>query len=256
MEVRVENADGGGRIDRESITTSRLADRLGAGSEVHAERLPAVLAHIGVEPGDLVAVPLDDLSAASAVADADLPRSDKAAFNDVPRHHPERVSHAVSRRGSKPALRMRALSAGACARADFAGSVAASRRRWASRSKSRLRSRANMRYVSSIAPPSIALALEGRATTPEGHGESCLSWKRRLPIFGDEPQPACLRSRLAAGACIELAQDRRHVMVDRSAREKEPFRDLGVLKPLRHEREYVDLARGQVGRVSSGRRTR
>ena len=45
-------------------------------------------------------------------------------------------------------------------------------------------------------------------------------------------------------------------MVDRSAREKEPFRDLGVLEPLRHEREYVDLARGQVGRVSSGRRTR
>src|SRR4029453_4004781 len=60
-------------------------------------------------------------------------------------------------------------------------------------------------------------------------------------------------ARLAASARAELAEDRRHVMIDRLAGDKEPLGDIGVTQALRDQREPLDLAAGQTRGVVPGR---
>src|SRR5262249_45609610 len=78
--VRVEDANGRDRIDGKGVPRSALPNRLGTRRLVHAERLPAVLAHVRVEPCDLVAVPFDDPAAGVAVVGVDVPDLAEAAL--------------------------------------------------------------------------------------------------------------------------------------------------------------------------------
>src|SRR5207237_10361224 len=77
-----------------------------------------------------------------------------------------------------------------------------------------------------------------------------------LPILAGEPEEDRLCTRLAACANVQLAQNRRDVVVDRLLGENEPLGDLGIAEPLRDEPKYFELTRGQVGRILLRRRPR
>src|SRR5689334_11463465 len=78
--------------------------------------------------------------------------------------------------------------------------------------------------------------------------------KSGLPILAGEAEPSRFGSRLAARPGPELAQDRRHVVVDGLPRHDQSLRDLAVAQALRHEREHLLLACRQPGRILPGRR--
>src|SRR5438105_1712913 len=75
-----------------------------------------------------------------------------------------------------------------------------------------------------------------------------------LPNLAAEPEPHGLGTRLDARADVELAEDRRDVVVDRLLGEHEPLRDLGVAETLRDEHEYLELTRSHVGGILLRRR--
>ena len=62
------------------------------------------------------------------------------------------------------------------------------------------------------------------------------------------------RPRRGCGA--ELAQDRRDVVVDRLARQEQPLGDVAVAQAVGDQREHLELARGELGRVLARRRPR
>src|SRR4051794_18976335 len=72
----------------------------------------------------------------------------------------------------------------------------------------------------------------------------------------DQAEPGCLSARLASRVHVELAQDRRDVVPDSLLRQEEPFGDLGVAETLGHQRQDVELARGEVGWVLAGSQPR
>jgi len=61
------------------------------------------------------------------------------------------------------------------------------------------------------------------------------------------------RARLAAACHPELAQDRRDVVVDCLRRDDQPLCDLRVAEPLREQRQHLELAVRQPGRILAGR---
>ena len=71
-----------------------------------------------------------------------------------------------------------------------------------------------------------------------------------------EPESHGRGARLAAGADIELSQDRRDVMVDRFLGDDEPLGDLRVTQPVGEQHEHLELAPGQTGRVFARARAR
>jgi hypothetical protein len=88
------------------------------------------------------------------------------------------------------------------------------------------------------------------ATAQIGSG-AYLTWAPR-----DEPETDALGSRLRARPNGKLAQDRRHVMLDRPSRENEAVGDLGVREALAEEGEHLEFSSGEMGRVAAGRRPR
>src|SRR5262249_12925410 len=79
-------------------------------------------------------------------------------------------------------------------------------------------------------------------------------WEPLLPIF-DEAEAPSPGDGLAAGAGIELAQERRDVAVDRPRRDVEALRDRLVRLPLGEQSQDFELPRRQTCRVVSRRRT-
>src|SRR5439155_15618334 len=75
-----------------------------------------------------------------------------------------------------------------------------------------------------------------------------------LPIRRDQALGHRRRRGLTAAANAELAEDRRHVVVDRLHGEEEPRSDFRVAEATDEQLEHLDLARGEAGRVPRGRR--
>src|SRR5215211_1971937 len=70
-------------------------------------------------------------------------------------------------------------------------------------------------------PPQLvgSLHLDETRTAPRrAHREGSPDWREVLPIFGGEPGSRHFGARLAAGADVKLAEDRRDVVIDRLAR--------------------------------------
>ena len=57
------------------------------------------------------------------------------------------------------------------------------------------------------------------------------------------------RDGLAAGLRVQLAEDRRHVVVDGSPRDDEPLRNLGVAETQAEESQHLILAGGEARRI-------
>ena len=91
-----------------------------------------------------------------------------------------------------------------------------------------------MRYVSCIAAslrPYPRSRLEGRPAGAGGHRQSSPYWERPLPIFADEPESSGLRGCLAARPNLELAQDRRDMVIDGLLRQDQSLGDLALRSP-------------------------
>ena len=92
-----------------------------------------------------------------------------------------------------------------------------------------------------------------RTRTRRGIGGPAYIWRAWLPILAREAEPHGSGARLGARADGELSQGRRNVVVDSPLRNDEAVGDLRVREPLREQREYLQLARRQTGRVLARR---
>src|SRR5258707_207365 len=89
MDVWVEHANLGDALDGKPVAGGRPADRLGARTVVDTEGLPAVLAHVGMEPGDTkLAVALEFVLAHTGRRKSCLETQTlrELALHHVPRH--------------------------------------------------------------------------------------------------------------------------------------------------------------------------
>src|SRR5439155_12888691 len=84
----------------------------------------------------------------------------------------------------------------------------------------------------------------------------CPGWWEPLPTLRGQTEAHRNRGRLAAGVDVELAQDRRDVVRHGPVRDEQVRCDLAVAQPLGHERQDLEFARRQVGRVLSRLRPR
>src|SRR5262245_30922649 len=99
-------------------------------------------------------------------------------------------------------------------------------------------------------------AVDGTGAGVAGHRETSLHCAARRPVLAADAQAARLGARLAAGAHVELAQDRRDVVADRLLGDEQPVGDLGVADPLAEKLEHLDLASGEACGVVLRRGTR
>ena len=99
--------------------------------------------------------------------------------------------------------------------------------------------------------------VRARSARRATHRRNCLIWRRRGARSGSRPSrvasmPACARLRH-----VELAQDRRHVVVDGARREDAAAaRSAALHEPVGEQRQHLQLARGQVRRVLARARPR
>src|SRR5438093_4417711 len=107
-----------------------------------------------------------------------------------------------------------------------------------------------------LLPSATLLAFDGTRGARRAHRPNYPGCPAALPILAGEPEEDRLRARLAARAHVQLAKDRRDMVVDRLLGENEPLGDLGVAEPLRDELQHLELTRSQVGGILLRRRTR
>src|SRR4051812_23928701 len=77
-----------------------------------------------------------------------------------------------------------------------------------------------------------------------------------FPRFAGEPESLRGARRLEPRPHVELAQDRRHVVVDRLLRQVQALGDLGIAQPLGQEREHVELASRETRGIAARRGAR
>ena len=98
-------------------------------------------------------------------------------------------------------------------------------------------------------------AFDARRPGARANRRNCLGCARRYRSSSSAERPRrgdCL----AARPRVELAQDRRDVVVDGAAREHEALGDLGVAQAVGDQREHLELARRQLRRRSPRSRPR
>src|SRR5829696_4882479 len=78
----------------------------------------------------------------------------------------------------------------------------------------------------------------------------------RAPHLSADAEPDRLGGRLAAAADLELAQDRRDVVVDGLLGDEQLRRDVRVAVAADQQLEHLQPAGGELGRVLAGRGTR
>src|SRR5436190_13516164 len=100
---------------------------------------------------------------------------------------------------------------------------------------------------------SFALRVYLRRKTTFGpsaaHRERSPDWGERLPILQRDPEPHGLGARLAAIAHVELAKDRRDMVVHRLLGDEQSGGDVGVTKSPRHELEHLQLPCSEAGGI-------
>ena len=95
-----------------------------------------------------------------------------------------------------------------------------------------------------------------RTHAPIGIGGPAYVSRASLPILAGEPEAQGSSTRLGARVDGELSEGRRNVVVDSAPRDDEPRGDLRIREPLGEQRQYLELARRQAGRVLAGRGAR
>src|SRR5437773_8320417 len=95
-------------------------------------------------------------------------------------------------------------------------------------------------------------SVDGRRAAEPRHRRDHRDWRGALLIL-EQAERGRLGRGLDAGVDSELAEDCRHMAIDRTAREKEPLRDLRVATALADEREDLALASRQPSDVAAGR---
>src|SRR5436189_4934939 len=230
VEMGVEDADLRDAVDREVVACGRLPDRLRARGVVDAERLRLVFAHVRVEPGNaLVGIPLHHVEAQRRTlsSSADRMSAGERALHQVAMHRAPPLVRDPSRPSTLSPARARAH------RPDCPGC------------------RGGLPSFCAQGPES-ASADSGARQDPEVRPRSRpkrLDVRYEPRLWRRDAESNRLGARLAARTDRELSQDGSDVVVDGALRENEAVGDLGVPHALGDEREHLELARGQAGRV-------